>query len=80
MRSYRNSDIKKINSFDIKALDGFPVAKAKILYKNNQKVDGYKVFHETIKMVMIQSYLIIFMEVMKVVTLMIKNLKKNILK
>ena len=48
VRSYRNSDIQeKINSFDIKAPDGFPVAKAsKILYKNNQKrVDGYKVFH-----------------------------------
>ena len=52
VRSYHNSDIReKINSFDIKAPDGFPVAKAsKILYKNNQKrVDGYKVFHETIK-------------------------------
>ena len=52
VRSYQNSKIQeKINSFDIKAPDGFPVAKAsKILYKNNQKrVDGYKVFHETIK-------------------------------
>ena len=52
VRSYRNSNIQeKINSFDIKAPDGFPVAKAsKFLYKNNQKrVDGYKVFHETIK-------------------------------
>ena len=52
VRSYRNSEIQqKINSFDIKAPDGFPVAKAsKLLYKNSQKrVDGYKVFHETIK-------------------------------
>ena len=52
VRSYQSSKIQeKINSFDIKAPDGFPVAKAsKILYKNNQKrVDGYKVFHETIK-------------------------------
>ena len=52
VRSYRSSKIQeKINSFDIKAPDGFPVAKAsKILYKNDQKrVDGYKVFHETIK-------------------------------
>ena len=52
VRSYRDSKIQeKINSFDIKAPDGFPVAKAsKILYKNNQKrVDGYKVFHKTIK-------------------------------
>ena len=52
VRSYQNSRIQeKINSFDIKAPDGFPVAKAsKVLYKNNQKrVDGYNVFHETIK-------------------------------
>ena len=39
VRSYQSSKIQeKINSFDIKAPDGFPVAKAsKILYKNNQK-------------------------------------------
>ena len=52
VRSYQSSKIQaKINSFVIKAPDGFPVSKAsKILYKNNQKrVDGYKVFHETIK-------------------------------
>ena len=36
VRSYQNSKIQeKINSFDIKAPDGFPVAKAsKIIYKN----------------------------------------------
>ena len=52
VRSFKNKDLqKKINSLDIKTPDGFPVAKAsKFLYKNNQeRVDGYKVFHETIK-------------------------------
>ncbi len=52
VRSYKNPALqKKINSLDIKTPDGFPVAKAsKFLYKNNQKrVDGYNVFHETIK-------------------------------
>ena len=52
VRAYKNSALqKKINSFDIKTPDGFPVAKASsYLYKNNQKrVDGYNVFHETIK-------------------------------
>ena len=52
VRSYRDSVIQnKINSFDIKAPDGFPVAKSsKILYKNDQnRVDGFKVFHKTIE-------------------------------
>jgi N-acetylglucosaminyldiphosphoundecaprenol N-acetyl-beta-D-mannosaminyltransferase len=52
VRSYKDRDIKKIlDSFDINLPDGFPVAKAsRILYKNNQKrVDGYKIFNETIK-------------------------------
>ena len=52
VRSYKNSSLqKKINSFDVRTPDGFPVAKAsKWLYKNNQeRVDGYNVFHETIK-------------------------------
>ena len=81
VRSYRNSDIReKINSFDIKAPDGFPVAKAsKILYKNNQKrVDGYKVFHETIKNGIdskLSHYFYGSNE--EVVMLMIKNLKKE---
>ena len=37
MRSYNDSSIQnKINSFDVKTSDGFPVAKAsKFLYKNN---------------------------------------------
>ena len=52
VRSYRDSVIQnKINSFDIKAPDGFPVAKSsKILYQNDQnRVDGFKVFHKTIE-------------------------------
>ena len=52
VRSYKDSTLqKKINSFDVRTPDGFPVAKAsKWLYKNNQeRVDGYNVFHETIK-------------------------------
>ena len=68
VRSYRNSEIQeKINSFDIKAPDGFPVAKAsKILYKNNQKESTViKFFMKLLKMGLIQIYLIIFMEVMK---------------
>ena len=81
VRSYRNSAIQeKINSFDIKAPDGFPVAKAsKVLYKNNQKrVDGYKVFHETIKNGIdsnLSHYFYGSNE--KVTTLMTKNLKKE---
>ena len=52
VRSYRDEDINKIlNNFDLALPDGFPVAKASsILYKNKQKrVDGYKIFNETIK-------------------------------
>jgi len=81
VRSYQNSKIQeKINSFDIKAPDGFPVAKAsKVLYKNNQnRVDGYKVFHETIKNGLdsnLSHYF--FGSNEKVVTLMIKKLKKE---
>ena len=52
VRSYRDPIIQdKINSFNIKAPDGFPVAKSsKILYKNHQaRVDGYNVFLKTIE-------------------------------
>ena len=52
VRSYRNKILQdKINSFDIRVPDGFPVAKASsILYKNKQKrVDGYNIFHKTIE-------------------------------
>jgi len=53
VRSYKNEDLNKIfKSFDISLPDGFPVARASsILYKNQQKrVDGYKIFNQTIKM------------------------------
>ena len=52
VRSYKNNNLQnKINSFDIRIPDGFPVAKASsILYKNKQvRVDGYNVFHKTIE-------------------------------
>ena len=52
VRSYHNSEIQnKINSFDIKAPDGFPVAKSStVLYKYEQRrVDGFNVFHKTIQ-------------------------------
>ncbi len=52
VRSYKNTTLQnKLNSLDVRTPDGFPVAKAsKFLYKNNQeRVDGYNVFHETIK-------------------------------
>ncbi len=51
VRSARSSDIADlINNFNIKAPDGFPVAKAlSILTKQNfPRVDGYKVFLQTI--------------------------------
>lgn len=52
VRSYKNIEINKIlKTFDLALPDGFPVAKASsILYKNKQKrVDGYKIFNETVK-------------------------------
>ena len=52
VRSYKNKILQdKINSFDIRVPDGFPVAKASnILYKNQQKrVDGYNIFYKTIE-------------------------------
>ena len=52
VRSQRDEGLNKvINSFDIKAPDGFPIAKSSsLLYKNNQeRVDGYKVFLSTIR-------------------------------
>ena len=52
VRSYRDEGLQfKINSFDIRIPDGFPVAKASsFLYKNKQKrVDGYNIFHRTIE-------------------------------
>ena len=81
VRSYQNPRIQeKINSFDIKAPDGFPVAKAsKFLYKNNQKrVDGFNIFHETIKQGIdteLSHYFYGSNE--KIIKLMIKNLNKQ---
>ncbi|MDC1070739.1 WecB/TagA/CpsF family glycosyltransferase [Acidimicrobiia bacterium] len=52
VRSYRSSELNKIlNSFNLNLPDGFSVAKASsILYSNDQKrVDGFKIFKETIK-------------------------------
>ncbi len=52
VRAYRDKILNKvIESFDIRLPDGFPVAKASsLLYKNNQKrVDGYKLFTETVR-------------------------------
>ena len=52
VRSYLDKSLQeKINSFDIRVPDGFPVAKASsFLYKNTQKrVDGYNLFHKTIQ-------------------------------
>tara|TARA_B100001121_G_scaffold186385_1_gene162758 strand:+ start:276 stop:1010 length:735 start_codon:yes stop_codon:yes gene_type:complete len=81
VRSYKDQNIRnKINSFDIKAPDGFPVAKAsRILYKNNQKrVDGFNVLHETIKMGIDKNQSHYFFgSNTNVVNLMIDNLKKK---
>ena len=52
VRSYKDASLQeKINSFDIRVPDGFPVAKASnLLYNNKQKrVDGYNIFHKTIE-------------------------------
>ena len=52
VRSYKDNELQnKINAFDVRVPDGFPVAKASsILYKNHQKrVDGYNIFHKTIE-------------------------------
>ena len=79
VRSYHNSEIQnKINSFDIKAPDGFPVAKSSsILYKNQQRrVDGFNVFHKTIQNGLDKGLTHYFYgNSVKVVNLMIQNLK-----
>ena len=52
VRCYKDNELQnKINAFDVRVPDGFPVAKASsILYKNHQKrVDGYNIFHKTIE-------------------------------
>ena len=79
VRSYHNSEIqKKINSFDIKAPDGFPVAKSStILHKNDQeRVDGFNVFHKTIQNGLEDGLTHYFYgNNVEVVDLMIKNLR-----
>ena len=79
VRSYRDSIIQdKINSFNIKAPDGFPVAKSsKILYKNHQgRVDGYNVFLKTIEVGIDEGLTHYFYGSNKtVMKLMIENLK-----
>jgi len=52
VRAYKNEEVNNIlNNFDICTPDGFPVAMAsKIIYKNKQmRVDGYKIFNNTLK-------------------------------
>ena len=79
VRSYRDPIIQdKINSFNIKAPDGFPVAKSsKILYKNHQgRVDGYNVFLKTIEVGIDEGLTHYFYGSNKtVMKLMIENLK-----
>lgn len=51
VRAYRNDALNDtLNKFDVCTSDGFPVALAsRILYKNNQqRVDGYKLFKQTL--------------------------------
>ena len=52
VQCFKDKDLNaRVDSFDIRCPDGFPIAKASsILYKNNQKrVDGYNIFKETLK-------------------------------
>ena len=84
VRSVRNSTIADlINNFTIKTPDGFPVAKAlSILTKQSfRRVDGYKVFLQTIKdgLEKNRSHYFFGSDVLTT-ELMIKNLKRSILK
>jgi N-acetylglucosaminyldiphosphoundecaprenol N-acetyl-beta-D-mannosaminyltransferase len=80
VRSARNSDLANlINDFTIKTPDGFPVAKAlSILTKQNfPRVDGYKVFLQTIENGLDRNCSHYFFGSDELTTkLMIKNLKK----
>ena len=81
VRSVRNSTIGDlINNFTIKTPDGFPVAKAlSILTKQSfRRVDGYKVFLQTIKdgLEKNRSHYFFGSDVLTT-ELMIKNLKKE---
>ena len=81
VRSVRNSHIADlINNFTIRTPDGFPVAKAlSILTKQNfPRVDGYKVFLQTIQDGLERNRSHYFFGSDELTTeLMIKNLKKN---
>ena len=81
VRSVRNSTIADlINNFTIRTPDGFPVAKAlSILTKQNfPRVDGYKVFLQTIKDGLDKNRSHYFFGSDELTTeLMIKNLKKD---
>ena len=81
VRSVRNSTIADlINNFTIKTPDGFPVAKAlSILTKQSfRRVDGYKVFLQTIKDGLEKNRSHYFFGSAVLTTeLMIKNLKKE---
>ena len=63
----KNNDINSvINSFTVASPDGFPVAKAiSKLAKNIKRVDGYKVFKQTIKDGLEKILHIIFLVVVK---------------
>ena len=81
VRSARNPNIANlINNFTIRTPDGFPVAKAlSILTKQNfPRVDGYKVFLQTIQDGLERNRSHYFFGSDELTTeLMIKNLKKN---
>jgi N-acetylglucosaminyldiphosphoundecaprenol N-acetyl-beta-D-mannosaminyltransferase len=81
VRSARNSHIADlINNFTIRTPDGFPVAKAlSILTKQNfPRVDGYKVFLQTIEDGLDRNLSHYFFGSDELTTeLMIKNLKKD---
>ena len=80
VRSYKNKKLQdKINAFDIRVPDGFPVAKASsILYGNKQKrVDGYNIFHKTIEKGLENNLTHYFFGSDEII---IKKLKSNLLK
>jgi N-acetylglucosaminyldiphosphoundecaprenol N-acetyl-beta-D-mannosaminyltransferase len=81
VQSYKDEKLNSIiNSFSVATPDGFPVAKAisRLAKKNIPRVDGFKVFKETIKNgIEINTSHYFFGNNEKVVNLMIKNLKKE---
>jgi len=81
VQSYKNEKLNSIiNSFSVATPDGFPVAKAisRLAKKKIPRVDGFKVFKETIKNgIETNTSHYFFGNDEKVVKLMIKNLKKE---